>query len=220
MTAMGGKVRGVYGPRRQAIRNCPPRDFVWRRPLAQVQCRHSSCHRLLHLVISEYCKDFQYLSMPDVVSAAVRSRMMAGIRGKDTRPEIEVRRGLHARGFRFRKEPRLLPGHPDIVLTCWRVAVFVHGCFWHRHGCELSKTPASNQAFWEHKLATNQHRDVVAQITLLSMGWRVAVIWECGTRSAAARKRLPQLLDDLAHWIRDEKSQPIFETSSSYVDIR
>lgn len=121
--------------------------------------------------------------------------MMAGIKGRDTKPEVLIRKALFATGFRFRLHRKDLPGSPDIVLPGRRVAVFVHGCFWHAHpGCRYAKTPATRREFWEAKLAANAERDRRARDALLSSGWRVLVVWECATRSTAVRNALPELL--------------------------
>ncbi len=115
----------------------------------------------------------------DVVDAATRSRMMAGIRGKDTKPELIVRRFLHRAGLRFRLHAKL-PGKPDLVLPKHRAAVFVHGCFWHRHeGCRYATTPANNAAAWQEKFAANVRRDAKVRQQLEELGWRVLVIWSC-----------------------------------------
>jgi DNA mismatch endonuclease, patch repair protein len=151
--------------------------------------------------------------MVDIVDSLTRSRMMSRIRGKDTQPELMVRRALHARGLRFGIKQTRLPGRPDMVLPRWKVAVFVHGCFWHWHGCHLSKMPMSNRDFWKKKLAGNQDRDSRAQITLISMGWRVAMIWECSLRGQAARARFDTVMDELAQWIRDQPTIVAFETT-------
>ncbi len=106
---------------------------------------------------------------------------MAGIRGRDTQPELAVRRFLHARGFRYRLHDRRLPGRPDIVLPRYRVALFVHGCFWHRHaGCRLAATPSTNAAFWLAKLEGNVSRDARVHQELRQLSWRAVVVWECG----------------------------------------
>lgn len=115
----------------------------------------------------------------DVVDAATRSRMMAGIRGKDTKPELIVRSFLHRAGLRFRLHAKLA-GKPDLVLPKYRAAVFVHGCFWHRHeGCRYTTTPTNNAAFWREKFATNMRRDAKVKQQLQELGWRVLVIWSC-----------------------------------------
>lgn len=119
----------------------------------------------------------------DVVSAETRSRMMAGIRARNTRPEVVVRRMLFAAGFRFRLHRRDLPGVPDIVLPKHQLVIFVHGCFWHQHeDCHLAKMPASNRGFWAEKLGRNQQRDRQNIERLIASGWRVLVVWECATR--------------------------------------
>ena len=105
---------------------------------------------------------------------------MSSIRGRDTKPELQVRRFLHARGFRYRLHDRKLPGRPDIVLPAHRAVVQVHGCFWHQHlGCSLAYTPSSNRAFWRKKLAGNQQRDINNAAKLQALGWRVFIVWEC-----------------------------------------
>ena len=155
--------------------------------------------------------------MVDVVDAATRSRMMAGIKSRDTKPEVLVRHGLHARGFRYRLQSGDLPGKPDVVLPKWRTVVFVHGCFWHWHGCALSKLPGNNAAFWLKKLDTNRHRDDYVRRQLLAEGWRVAVVWECATRGARAAVALPRVLDRLAHWIRASSRSKSFEIGNATV---
>jgi DNA mismatch endonuclease, patch repair protein len=121
--------------------------------------------------------------MADVVDKATRSRMMAGIRGVNTAPEINLRHALHAAGFRYRIHAKELPGRPDLVFPRFRVVVFVHGCFWHRHaGCKWATTPSTNTAFWEEKLNRNMARDARDIGRLQKLGWRVAVVWECAMR--------------------------------------
>ena len=123
----------------------------------------------------------------DIVDRNTRSRMMAAIGGRNTRPELRVRKALHAAGLRFRLHRRDLPGSPDIVLPKFRTVVFVHGCFWHRHpGCHFATTPATNVQFWREKLQSNVDRDKRQRRLLINAGWRVLVIWECQSRSAAA----------------------------------
>lgn len=133
------------------------------------------------------------MNMPDVVDPQTRSRMMAGIRGKDTKPEMTVRRYLHARGFRYRLHDKRLPGRPDLVFPRYRTVLFVHGCFWHQHpGCRYATTPATNAEFWQHKLSANLHRDTRQAEALVVSGWRVLTVWECETSVASlGEARLP-----------------------------
>lgn len=155
--------------------------------------------------------------MVDIVDVATRSRMMSGIRSKGTKPELAVRKELHARGFRFALHTAGLPGRPDIVLPKWRVAIFVHGCFWHWHGCSLSKIPSSNTSFWAGKLEDNQRRDVLAHLALISAGWRTATIWECALKTVKARERWPNIAQSLDDWIRLEPESMNFETGVDLV---
>jgi DNA mismatch endonuclease, patch repair protein len=138
-------------------------------------------------------------SMVDVVDDATRSRMMSGIRSTNTRPEMRLRRALHARGFRFRLHDRTLPGRPDIVLPRWRTAIEVRGCFWHRHdGCRLTTTPATRPEFWEAKFRANVERDARNAALLREAGWRVAIVWECALRS----NDISEVVEALDNWIR------------------
>ena len=135
----------------------------------------------------------------DIVTPAQRSAMMSRIRGKNTRPELALRRQLFAAGYRFRIHRRDLPGTPDVVLPRHRVALFVHGCFWHRHaGCRMTTVPSTNAAVWAAKFAVNVERDAAAVRRLGELGWRVAVVWECaiGPEGLAALH-----FDRLAAWI-------------------
>jgi len=112
---------------------------------------------------------------------------MSRVRGKDTKPEKSVRQAAHALGLRFRLHRADLPGRPDLVLAKHRLAIFVHGCFWHRHhGCSKATMPKTQAAFWADKFEANVNRDRVAQEKLTAAGWRVAIIWECETRDRAA----------------------------------
>lgn len=121
----------------------------------------------------------------DVVTRARRSAMMAGIRGRNTRPEMAVRRTAHSLGYRYRLHRRDLPGTPDLVFPRLRKVLFVHGCFWHRHaGCRLSYDPKSNQEFWRRKFAANVARDQLARRNLEETGWKVETVWECEIRGA------------------------------------
>jgi len=133
----------------------------------------------------------QELEVMDIVDAATRSRYMAGIKGSNTRPELVVRSFLHATGLRFRLGGCGLPGRPDIVFAGRRVAVFVHGCFWHRHpNCRFATTPGTRPDFWQRKFIGNVVRDARAASALATMGWTSLTIWECESRS-------PEQLDSL-----------------------
>lgn len=135
--------------------------------------------------------------MADVVDKATRSRMMSGIRSKDTKPEMLVRRELHRLGFRYRLHGKKLPGSPDIVLPKWKTVVFVHGCYWHRHsGCKLAYPVKSNMKFWNSKFEANVRRDANAYAALEAAGWCVIIVWECATRSID-RSELGQEISEL-----------------------
>ncbi|EPR17531.1 Fis family transcriptional regulator [Sphingobium indicum IP26] len=125
--------------------------------------------------------------------ALSRSETMARVPSKNTTPEMRVRRVLHARGLRYRLHARDLPGRPDLVFRKAKVAVFVHGCFWHSHpGCSRARIPSSRQDYWIPKLERNVKRDAQVQVELIDAGWTVVVVWECETKC----------IDDLADWIQ------------------
>ena len=139
--------------------------------------------------------------MPDILTQSQRHKCMSSIRGKNTKPEILVRKGLHARGFRFRLHNKKLPGSPDIVLPKYGVAIMVNGCFWHGHkGCRYATKPKTNVEFWETKIARNRHRDEVTNAHLEALGWHVITIWECELRGKA---EAASKLDALAEEIRE-----------------
>ena len=133
--------------------------------------------------------------MQDALAPEARSRLMAQVRGRDTGPEMHVRRALWTDGFRYRLHVRDMPGTPDLVLSKYRIAVFVHGCFWHQHGCKRSKRPASNREFWNSKFDANISRDARNQTRLKDRGWTVTTIWEC--RLESDTESLLTLLRDL-----------------------
>lgn len=127
----------------------------------------------------------------DVVSPAVRSRMMRGIQGKNTVPEVAVRSCAHRLGLRFRLHGRGLPGRPDLVFARHKTVIFVHGCFWHRHDCRWAAMPKTRPEFWQAKFHSNQVRDLRNRDLLERAGWRVVEIWECETRDEVLlRKKL------------------------------
>lgn len=137
--------------------------------------------------------------MADKLNTQQRHHCMSRIRGKDTKPELSVRKGLHARGFRFRLQDRNLPGRPDIVLPKYGVAIMVNGCFWHGHGeCRYATKPKSNIEFWETKIARNKHRDEVTAAHLEALGWMVIVVWECELRGKEkAEARIQTLSEEI-----------------------
>lgn len=150
-----------------------------------------------HLEQSGYV---EWRSLMDIVSREKRSAMMSNIKAQNTRPEIAVRRVAHRLGLRFRLHRRDLPGSPDIVFPRWHTALFVHGCYWHRHSdCKFSTIPKSNVEFWQNKLQGNVDRDVRVRRELETQGWNVVVIWECQTRSEF------QMEDILSRGVRDAR---------------
>ena len=146
--------------------------------------------------------------MPDVVDRATRSRMMARIGSRNTKPELVLRRALHARGLRYALHNRKLPGSPDLVFRRFGAVCFVHGCFWHRHaGCRYATTPATRKEFWETKFAVNVDRDRRNRHELIKAGWRVAVVWECTLRKGGEAGTAVEL----HHWLRGNERE--FETN-------
>lgn len=137
-------------------------------------------------------------ALPDPLTPEQRRLNMSRVRGKDTKPEMILRRGLHAQGLRYRLHARDLPGHPDLVFRSRRVVVFVHGCFWHGHNCALFKLPSTNSEFWEKKIQRNVQRDAETVSALLELGWRVVTVWECALRGPG---RLTS--DMLLHRVQD-----------------
>ena len=124
--------------------------------------------------------------MADSMTPQQRSKCMAAVKGRDTRPEMAVRRYLYSQGLRYRVNDRRLPGAPDIVLSRYRTVIFVDGCFWHGHeGCAHSRIPDSNSDYWRHKITLNRARDYRVDVELRRMGWRVIRIWECAIDETA-----------------------------------
>jgi DNA mismatch endonuclease (patch repair protein) len=131
----------------------------------------------------------------DTLSPKQRSALMSRIKGRDTGPEMAVRRLLFGLGYRYRVHVRRLPGKPDIVFASRRVAIFIHGCFWHRHECGRAYTPKTRIEFWQAKFAANVKRDKAARRKLAAEGWRTLVIWECQAQpSSRLTRRLVHLL--------------------------
>ncbi|WP_093097182.1 very short patch repair endonuclease [Shimia aestuarii] len=148
--------------------------------------------------------------MADVHDRETRSRNMAAIRGADTKPELVIRRGLHARGFRYRLHNRKLPGRPDLILPRYRAVIFVNGCFWHGHDCPLFKWPKTREEFWRDKIGGNVERDQKNQAELKAAGWRVGIVWECALKG---KRRLESVtvLDLLCEWLKGNAEQCLVE---------
>ena len=141
--------------------------------------------------------------MPDIVDPDTRSRMMSGIKSKNTKPELMVRKALHARGFRYRLHDPKVAGKPDMVLPKWKAVIFVNGCFWHGHDCHLYKLPATRTKFWKEKIDGNRQRDHTVQQMLSDTGWRVLTIWECALRGKE-KIGLEAVVDRVVHWLRSD----------------
>ena len=148
--------------------------------------------------------------MADRITTQARSRIMAAIRGKNTKPELLLRKALFARGYRYRIHTKRLPGSPDITLPKWGAVIFIHGCFWHAHGCGNVRLPKSNRAFWKRKLTRNMNRDQAARRELLKQGWRVLTVWDC-----AFKGKIPHQVEVLASrveaWLLGGKRSGVFQ---------
>jgi len=127
--------------------------------------------------------------------------MMSGIRSTDTKPEVQIRKGLFARKFRFLKNRKGLPGRPDIVFPKYRAVIQVHGCFWHGHECVRFKWPKTRAAEWKTKILGNRERDRMTSLALEDMGWRVLTVWECSMRGPE-RRSLDEVLDRAEEWLK------------------
>lgn len=138
--------------------------------------------------------------MVDVLTPEQRRLNMSRIRGKDTKPELVLRHGLHAMGLRYRLHRKDLPGRPDLVFPRYRAAVLVHGCFWHGHDCPLFKWPATRREFWQAKIEGNRARDARDLAGLTAAGWRVLVVWECALKGPA-RHPANAALATIASWL-------------------
>ncbi|MCY1501346.1 Very short patch repair protein [compost metagenome] len=150
----------------------------------------------------------------DTLTPEQRKRNMRSIRGKDTRPEMLIRRGLHAAGLRYRLHVRDLPGRPDIVLPRHRVAILVHGCFWHGHNCSLFRAPRTHGEFWAAKIQSNRLRDARDLSVLLESGWRVLTIWECSLKGRG-RQPLPAIIASAVGFVRGSNVSGCLEGKAS-----
>ena len=136
----------------------------------------------------------------DVVDKQKRSSMMAGIKAKDTKGELFIRKSLHALGFRYQLYRKDLPGKPDLVFPKFNAVIFVNGCFWHAHDCHLFKWPSSRPEFWRDKISSNKIRDAVNQEKLKDLGWKILVIWECALKGKT-RRDLNEVIHTAANWL-------------------
>lgn len=143
--------------------------------------------------------------MVDIVDSVTRSRMMAGIKGRNTKPELLIRSLLHRKGFRFRLYGKDLPGKPDIILPKYKSLIFIHGCFWHGHQeCPLFKLPTTRPEFWSTKISRNQQNDSKNINLLLDKGWRVCIVWECSIRGA--KKDPEKVINTIITWLSSDNS--------------
>lgn len=129
---------------------------------------------------------------------------MAAIKGSNTKPELAIRKALHAAGLRYRLHAKKLPGKPDLVFPRHRAVVFVHGCFWHQHDCHLFVWPATRQDFWREKIHRNVVNDDKAAVALLATGWRVATVWECALKGRT-RRNFTEAMQQLIDWIKSDE---------------
>ena len=136
----------------------------------------------------------------DIVSKNKRSKMMAGIKGKNTKPEVLLRKALHTKGFRYRLHDKNLPGKPDLVLPKYNAVIFIHGCFWHRHNCHLFKWPKTRTEFWRTKILSNVERDKRQVEEIELQGWRVLIVWECMLKGKL-KEPINMLVDDVETWL-------------------
>ena len=162
-----------------------------------------------------WCQDQNFVV--DVVSKEKRSRMMSGIKGKNTKPERQIARMLHASGLRYRLHRKDLPAKPDLVFPKYRAVVLVHGCFWHGHDCHLFKMPQTRTEFWRTKISSNQVRDKQQIEQLIDDGWRVMVVWECAIKGKA-RLEESALAEAMADWIKRGDKYVEFQGTKTCTD--
>lgn len=151
----------------------------------------------------------------DPLTPEQRRLNMSRVRGKDTKPELMIRRALHAAGMRYRLHGAKLPGRPDIVFPAQRAVVFVHGCFWHGHHCPMFRLPATRTEFWSEKIGKNQVRDAATVSALSSLGWRVFTVWECALRGPA-RRELSDVAEETRAFVDSES--PSGELEGAWTD--
>lgn len=144
-------------------------------------------------------------ALNDTVSVERRSEIMALVGSKDTKPELLIRKGLHALGFRYRLHVKDLPGKPDLVFRRYRAVIEINGCFWHGHACPRCRMPSSNIEYWNRKIARNRERDISNRQLLLDEGWRVLTIWECAL-AGKSKLGLNQVIELASAWLLSTKS--------------
>lgn len=164
--------------------------------VARIMCAYV---QILHEQEQGPCKTGITQVMTDVVDSDTRSRMMSGIRGKNTKPELVIRKELHKSGFRFRLHDKKLPGKPDLALLKYNAVIFVNGCFWHRHECHLFKWPKTRPEFWREKINSNHENDKRALEKLAVLNWRICVVWECALKGRPSD--LSSLLNKIIMWL-------------------
>ena len=143
--------------------------------------------------------------MTDIVDAATRSRMMSGIKGKNTKPEIQTRKALFRQGYRYRLHDKHLPGKPDMVLKKYHTVIFIHGCFWHGHDCHLFKWPKTRPAFWKKKINRNREKDNEVITQLKAAGWKIITVWECALKGKG-RYPLETVTDRISRALQAHRS--------------
>lgn len=148
--------------------------------------------------------------MTDIVDPKTRSRMMSGIKSKDTKPELIIRQGLHKKGFRFRLHDRSLPGKPDIVLRKYKAVILVNGCFWHGHNCSLFKWPSTRTEFWKNKIGSTRKRDREIVAKLIDLEWRVLIIWECALKGKN-QQTIDEVICDCSNWIKLNSTRAVYQ---------
>jgi len=141
--------------------------------------------------------------MADIVSPKVRSRMMSGIKGKNTKPEIMIRKALYSKGFRYRLHNSKLPGKPDLLFPKYGAVIQINGCFWHKHECHLFKWPKSRKEFWHPKLMRNQQKDEENNQALEELGWRILTVWECALKGKE-RLEFDELISKISRWLKSD----------------
>jgi len=146
----------------------------------------------------------------DIVSPHTRSRMMSGIKGKNTKPELIIRKALFKRGFRYRLHKQNIPGRPDLVFNKHNAVIFINGCFWHCHDCHLFKWPQTRTEFWSEKLSGNRLRDIHNQQELVKKGWRFLIVWECALKGRQ-KQSLDKIVDRIEIWLNSQSPSESIE---------